>query len=77
MEKANGDILKAKPCFEHLGGTLGCRLFQRLLELGWFELAADGTRNFALTETWKLEFEKLGVDIYDNGRQRRPPAGIS
>lgn len=28
----------AKSCYGHLGGTLGNRLFARLIELGWFEL---------------------------------------
>jgi len=29
--------LKGRSCYGHLGGTLGERLFVRLLELGWFE----------------------------------------
>lgn len=64
MENGNRKILSAKPCFEHLGGTLGCRLFQRLIDLGWFEPGEDGARHYRVTETGKANLEKLGVDIY-------------
>lgn len=56
-------VLKAKPCYEHLGGTLGNRLFKRLIELNWFEPDEDGTRNYRITEIGKENLEKLGVDF--------------
>jgi hypothetical protein len=68
METGGKKLLTAKPCFEHLGGTLGCRLFQRLVELGWFEPAGDGTRNYAITETGRARLEELGVDVYAKSR---------
>ncbi len=58
------ETLKAKSCYGHLGGTLGNRLFERLLDLGWFERDADKTTVFSLTELGKQEFCKLNVDIY-------------
>jgi hypothetical protein len=30
-------ILAVKPCYGHLGGAPGDRLFRRLIELKWFE----------------------------------------
>jgi len=76
MENGDKKVLTAKPCFEHLGGTLGCKLFARLIELGWFEPARDGTRYYVVTETGRENLEKLGVDIYDNGPKKRVPVGI-
>jgi hypothetical protein len=64
MEADGRRILAAKPCFEHLGGTLGCRIFARLIELGWFEPARDGTRYYRITEAGRQRLEKLGVDIH-------------
>ncbi len=37
MDDHSQKILKAKSCYGHLDGTLGNRLFERLLELNWFE----------------------------------------
>ena len=64
MNESPLEILKAKSCYGHLGGTLGNRLFERLLELGWFERDADKATVFSLTELGKQEFCKLNVDIY-------------
>lgn len=66
--------LKAKSCYGHLGGTLGNRLFERLIELNWFERAEDSATVYRLTETGKLEFERLGVNFMmkragDNGKK--------
>ncbi|MBW7572305.1 hypothetical protein [Caproiciproducens faecalis] len=58
------ELLKAKSCYGHLGGTLGNRLFARLLELGWFERDGDKATVFSLTELGKQELSKLNVDIY-------------
>lgn len=59
-------VLKAKPCYEHLGGSLGNRLFKRMIELNWFEPDEDGTRNYRITEIGKENLEKLGVDLCDH-----------
>jgi hypothetical protein len=61
-------IIKAKSCFGHIGGTLGDRLFKRLLELGWFEKDEDKATVYSLTELGKQALQELGVDIYDRRR---------
>ncbi len=58
-------ILKARSCYGHLGGTLGERFFERLLELGWFERDGDKTTVYSLTERGKQALMELGVDIYE------------
>lgn len=57
--------LKAKCCYGHLGGTLGNRLFDSLLQLGWFQQVEDNPKIFSLTEFGISEFKKLGVDPYE------------
>jgi hypothetical protein len=57
--------LAAKCCYSHLGGTLGSRLFQRMLELGWFEPQADDPKHYALTRRGVEKFIEFGVDPYD------------
>ncbi|OPY59213.1 MAG: hypothetical protein A4E55_00317 [Pelotomaculum sp. PtaU1.Bin035] len=65
MSEKTPRILKARACYGHLGGTLGGRLFERLLEKGWFEQDGDKTTVYLLTERGKQVFLKLGVDIYE------------
>lgn len=57
-------ILQAKSCYGHLGGTLGNRIFERLLELNWFERDGEKTTVYSLTERGKQALLELGVDIY-------------
>ncbi len=57
-------MLVAKPCYGHLGGTLGNRVFGRLLDLGWFEAGSENARAYNITPKGKEELERLGVDIY-------------
>jgi predicted transcriptional regulator len=63
MENQSQKILKAKSCYGHLGGTLGNRLFERLLDLNWFEREEDTSTVYRLTEKGKEEFTRLGVDF--------------
>lgn len=57
-------MLLAKPCYGHLGGTLGNRVFSRLIELGWFEADLENSRSYSITPKGREELERLGVDIY-------------
>jgi hypothetical protein len=61
--------LKAKSCYGHLGGTLGNRLFECMLELNWFEREEGKSTVYVLTETGKAALEQLGVDIYAKNKQ--------
>jgi hypothetical protein len=57
--------LKARTCYGHLGGTLGERLFTRLLELGWLEPDEGKSTVYKLTPLGEKQFSELGVDIYE------------
>ena len=57
--------LKARSCYGHLGGTLGERLFTRLLELGWLEPDEGKSTVYKLTPLGEKQFSKMGVDIYE------------
>lgn len=55
--------LTAKSCFGHLGGTLGDRMFERLLELQWFDKEEGKATVYRLTDKGKDEFTRLGIDF--------------
>jgi hypothetical protein len=57
--------LKARSCYGHLGGTLGERLFTRLLELKWFEREEGKTTVYKVTPLGEEKLPELGVDIYE------------
>lgn len=57
--------LKVRSCYEHLGGKLGERLFERLIELEWFEKGEEDTRAYRITSLGEEMFAELGVDIYE------------
>lgn len=57
--------LKGRSCYGHLGGTLGERLFVRLLELGWFERDEEKTTVYRVTALGEEKLAELGVDIYE------------
>lgn len=60
--------LKGRSCYGHLGGTLGNRLFERLLELGWFELDEEKSTVYRLTPIGEERLLELGVDIYERSK---------
>jgi predicted transcriptional regulator len=64
MSEKKLKVLSGRLCYGHLGGTLGERLLQRLIELEWLTPEADKTTVFQITDKGKIELEKLGVDIY-------------
>jgi hypothetical protein len=57
--------LKARNCYGHLGGTLGNRLFDRMLAMGWFEKEEGKDTVYILTENGEEALKGLGVDIYE------------
>jgi predicted transcriptional regulator len=60
--------LKGRSCYGHLGGTLGNRLFERLLELGWFEQEENKTTVYKVTPIGEKKLTELGVNIYEKGK---------
>lgn len=65
MAENGHKVLKARSCYGHLGGTLGNRLFERLLELGWLEPEDGRETVYHLTEPGAQAMLHLGVDIYE------------
>jgi predicted transcriptional regulator len=65
MVKKEKKMLKARSCYGHLGGTLGERIFEQFLLLGWFEHDEDKTTVYKITPKGEEELTKLGVDIYE------------
>lgn len=63
MTEKTPQVLKGRSCYGHLGGTLGGRLFERLVELGWFK--QEKSTVYVLTEQGQQRFLELGVDIYE------------
>jgi predicted transcriptional regulator len=59
----NGKTLKGRSCYGHLGGKLGQRIFERLVELDWIRLEEGKTTVFELTEKGYVELTKLGVNL--------------
>jgi len=65
MKSRELDLLTAKACYGHLGGTLGNRLFARLIELGWFKADEGQVRRYSITAEGIKQLENLGVNIYE------------
>jgi hypothetical protein len=61
-------LLKGRACYGHLGGTLGNRLFQRLLELHWLEREEGARTAYRLTQEGIDGFARLGVDTVKRGK---------
>lgn len=72
MDNSERKVLSARTCYGHLGGTLGNRLFESLLMLGWLERDGGKTTVYTLTEQGKKGLESLGVDIYEHRHSGRP-----
>jgi len=53
----------AKKCYEHLGGKLGELIFNRLIELEWFQPEDGNVSVYQVTEKGYQELRKLGVDL--------------
>jgi hypothetical protein len=65
MSEKTPRTLKARSCYGHLGGTLGGRIFERMMEMGWLERDVDKSTVYSLTEIGKQALLDLGVDIYE------------
>lgn len=55
--------LKARKCYGHLGGRLGELLFERLVELGWFQPEEGKATVYEITEKGRQELGRLGVKL--------------
>ncbi len=73
MKETGIGNLTARSCYGHLGGKLGNRLFERFLELGWFELLEGKATVYKVTEKGYAELEKLGInpDSIENKEKKK------
>src|ERR1700691_4358923 len=59
----------ARTCYDHMAGTVGVLLHDRLKVLGW--IAADNDESYDLTAAGVKVFEGLGVDVEETRMLRR------
>jgi DNA-binding transcriptional ArsR family regulator len=59
----------ARTCYDHIAGTLGVRLHDRLQELRWLRTSSEGA--YDVTSAGVAGLEKLGVDVAATRALRR------
>jgi len=59
----------ARTCYDHMAGTLGVLLHDRLLEAGW--LVETDEQVYRLSESGEALFEGLGIEVKDLSTLRR------
>jgi DNA-binding transcriptional ArsR family regulator len=59
----------ARTCYDHIAGTLGVSLHDRLKTMGW--LTANGDESYELTPAGARAFEALGIDVEETHMLRR------
>lgn len=68
VNSAPARLRAARTCYDHLAGTLGVRLHDRLRELKW--LRAAGDRAYEITPAGATGLQEIGVDV-DGARALR------
>lgn len=63
----------ARTCYDHIAGTLGVMLHDRLLVLGWIMPAREGDA-YAVSAKGAVALRRLGIDADELGRHRRRAA---
>lgn len=63
MSKRNGSMIKGRKCYDHLGGKLGTRIFERLIALEWIKLEDGKSTVYEITEKGYEELTKLGINL--------------
>ncbi|MGA9422358.1 MAG: helix-turn-helix transcriptional regulator [Rhodanobacteraceae bacterium] len=61
----------ARTCYDHMAGTLGVSLHDRLIERGWFVGTASQRSEYTLSESGMRSFTALGIDLDATRTQRR------
>lgn len=57
------DIISGRKCYDHLGGKLGSRLFDMMIEKEWIKLEDGKSTVFEITEQGAKGLLAIGVDI--------------
>ena len=60
----------ARTCYDHMAGTLGVALHDRLLALGWLTQDEPADTHYELTDAGSAALQRLGVDV-DHARHTR------
>ena len=64
------NLRAARTCYDHIAGSLGVRLHDRLLQMGWISPA--GTRgDYAITRKGREKLAGLGIELGETNRRRR------
>jgi len=61
----------ARTCYDHIAGTLGVSLFDRLTALGWLSAPARADASCDVTAAGRSGFERLGIDLEATRALRR------
>ncbi len=61
----------ARSCYDHIAGSLGVMLHDRLLKLGWISKAGENC-TYAISAKGKVKLMEIGIDVgkLDCGRRR-------
>ena len=65
------ELRYARSCYDHLAGQLAFQLLDEFRERGWLSHQQSG---FAVTPAGSDAFERLGIDVVELGRAKRPLA---
>lgn len=55
-------LRQARTCYDHMAGTTGVALHDRLLMLGWLS-ASNGSESYDVTEEGAIAFQTVGIDV--------------
>jgi hypothetical protein len=56
-------VMTGRKCYDHLGGKLGAKLFDCLIENKIIELEGDKKTVYIVTEKGKEWFQEIGLNI--------------
>jgi len=66
------ELRAARTCYDHIAGTLGVALHDRMKSLRWFASQADGDRSaYTLTPAGEKAFATFGIDVHAAAKSRR------
>lgn len=66
-----GRLRTARTCYDHIAGTVGVSLHDRLKALGWLSAGSAGDNAYDLTPAGAKAFEALGIDLEATRALRR------
>jgi DNA-binding transcriptional ArsR family regulator len=61
----------ARTCYDHIAGTLGVALHDRIMAMGWLSGGSSNNDTYELTRSGSKAFESLGMDVEATRALRR------